>query len=68
LPDPFLRNQILQRNMFLHLVIAHRRNVSLNLEALDRLQQQLEDAQRECPGFAWKLVFDEKTGRMQLDC
>ena len=35
LHDPFLRNQIIQRNTFLHLVVAHCRNLAINEDALD---------------------------------
>lgn len=68
LHDPFLRNQIIQRNMFLHLVIAHCRNLSINEEAMARLEAQLDDAKRDNPGFDWRLCVNKQTGRVELSC
>lgn len=68
LHDPFLRNQVIQRNMFLHLVIAHCRNLAINEETIDRLQSQLKDTKLECPEFEWKLRFNKETGRIEIVC
>jgi hypothetical protein len=68
LHDPFLRNQTLQRNMFLHLVIAHRRNVAINIDLLAKLEAQLIRAKLDMPDFNWKLTFNEITGRVDLLC
>jgi hypothetical protein len=68
LHDPFLRNQAIQRNMLLHLVIAHFRNLSVNEESVARLEEQLAHAKRECPGFECKLVVKKDTGRLEIVC
>lgn len=66
LHDPFLRNQAFHRYYFLHLVIAHCRNKAINEEALERLQYHVEAANRTMPQFEWRLVFNERTGRMEI--
>lgn len=68
LHDPFLRNLAIQRNMFLHLVVTHCRNLAINEDALARLETQLTEAKREHPGFDWRLRVNKDTGRIELLC
>ena len=64
--DHFLRNQAVQRNIFLHLVLAHRRNRARNQEMLSAVEKQVRDLRRDAPAFTWQLELNKATGRLEI--
>ena len=66
LHDPFLRNEAFQRNIFMHLVLIHRRNRSLAEDALFQLELQIEHAHKVMPQFLFTLTLNHDTGRIEM--
>lgn len=66
LHDPFLRNEAFQRNIFMHLVLMHRRNRSLAQDALFKLELQIEHAHKLLPQFQFTLAVNRDTGRIEI--
>jgi len=66
LHDPFLRNEAFLRNIFMHLVLIHRRNRSLNEDALFKLELQIEHAHKVMPQFKFTLKLNLDTGRIEI--
>lgn len=64
--DNFLSNESPQRNVFLHLVIAHRRNRAINLKILNLLRAELEEKRRHFPGDEWRLEVNPEDGIVQI--
>lgn len=64
--DNVLRNESPQRNIFLHLVIAHRRNRAINLKILGVLEEELAEKRRRFPSEEWRIEVHPEFGRVQI--
>ena len=57
--DRFLRNQSAQRNIFLHLVVAHLQNYKINKAKFEDMKAQVAVKQKQQPQFKWTLAVNE---------
>jgi hypothetical protein len=57
--DPFLRNESPQRNIFMHLVLAHLHNYKWNKAKFEEMRAERARKEKLEPHFSWVLTFNE---------